>query len=254
MPNHTHSIKPKSGRKRFVGLEIIIPAAGFGARLKLFGPKILVELQNQVTLLEYHINIINTVFPTARVIVVGGFQCDKLFNACPNEWICIENERYETTNVIRSLAMGLRASTSRNILIIYGDLVYNQQALTTMKTGVPSVLVGQQLMGHDEVGCIVNNGLINNIGYDLTDKWGQICFLTGRELELFKQFCYDRFNENKFGFEALNYVVSQGGNLRAKRNDKAFVYDIDSIKDLQHVNEVLFSSPSDRAPAHCRDI
>lgn len=220
-------------------IDVIIPAAGIGKRMKSYGPKPLIKINNDLTIIENQLNIINRVLPNSNIILVCGFEANYLMNKVPDDIIKVENENYEQTNVVRSIGMGLRAAR-RNVLIIYGDLVFNRECLESMNYSKSSILCGNNIMKDSEVGCIENaKGKIENLMYDLENKWGQIMFLRGKELQLFKNICWNTDNNNMFGFEAINAIISRGGSIRSCGNEKTKIVDIDTSKDLEKVKDIL---------------
>jgi|15BtaG_2_1085339.scaffolds.fasta_scaffold00006_40 choline kinase len=220
-------------------IDIVIPAAGLGRRMKSYGPKPLIQIKNNTTILANQLKLFRKVLPASNIILVTGFDADRLMNNTPSEIVKVENERYEDTNVVRSLGMGLRAC-KRDVLVVYGDLVFNEYALRTIDYNHSSILVGDEIMGDKEVGCIVNKkGGLENMMYDLPVKWGQMGFFKGRELKLLKEFCWNPIYYSRFGFEAINHIVSNGGKVAGCYDKKARVIDIDTNKDLERVGTVI---------------
>ncbi len=220
-------------------IDIIIPSAGIGKRMKSFGPKSLIGIKPNLNILQHQINLIKKILPTSNIILICGFESQALMNNSPSNIIKIENEKYETTNVVRSIGMGLRAC-SKEVLIIYGDLVFNEFCLKTMNFNKSSILVGNSIMNESEVGCIFNKGnQVENMMYDLPCKWGQMIFLKDKELSIFKEICWNPNNYNMFGFEAINLAINNGANFLACQNNKAKVIDIDSSKDLSRIPEII---------------
>ena len=112
---------------------ILIPAAGMGYRMRSYGPKPLIRLDASQNIIERQLEIIQAAFTNCEIILVAGFESEKLMKNTPEYLIKIENENYERNNVVRSVGMGLRAATTDKILIIYGDLVFNEQAISNLK-------------------------------------------------------------------------------------------------------------------------
>lgn len=220
-------------------IDVVIPAAGLGKRMKSYGPKPLIKLKNGCRIIDNQLKIIKSIIPNANIILVCGFEAISLMNNTPSDIIKVENEHYETTNVVRSIGMGLRAC-QRDVLILYGDLVFNSETIENMNFNKSSLFASPNIMKNSEVGCIVNNkGKVENLMYDLDNKWGQIIFLKSRELDIFKKICWNPDNYNMFGFEAINEMVSNGGVISACSDDDARIIDIDSSKDLEKVREII---------------
>ena len=229
-----HKIKSKKD----TGITVIIPSAGEGRRMKSYGPKSLIDL-TKGNVLQRQIRLINNVLDDVSFIIVAGFDCDKLMDSCPDYFIKIENENYATTNVSRSIAMAIRAVQTERVLIIYGDLVFNELALSKMDYSASCTSASNDKSRQHEVGCIIDaSGNIANMMYDLEIKWNQILYLDGKELNLFRKICQERKNKKLFGFEILNKVIDCGGKINCIVDDSIEVVDIDTSKDLIRANNI----------------
>ena len=95
-------------------------------------------------------------------------------------------------------------------------------------------------MTEEEVGCIIDdNGFLQNMMYDLPNKWAQIAVFKGQELKLLKQLCWDKKNFHKFGFEIINEIIDKGGSFTCLNNRKCKVIDIDTSKDIERAKEIF---------------
>jgi choline kinase len=208
--------------------------------MKSYGVKSLIELCPNLTVIKHQLNLLNNIFTNKEIVLISGFQRNKLMDAIPENILQIENERYNETNVLRSIGMGLRIVSSDRVLIIYGDLVCNARALAPPFSHVSYlVLDNQNTMTENEIGCTVVEGKVTNLSYDLPVKWGQIMFLTGAELALFRQIAYNSDNEKWFGFEAINEVIRMGGQFKAVQLDKATMIDIDTPADIARARKLI---------------
>ena len=223
-----------------VPVTVIIPAAGMGRRMKSYGPKSLIKIGDS-TLIKNQIATLRECLETRNIILVCGFRAEKLMDETPDSIIKIENELYEESNVVRSIAMGLRAIQSETtVVIIYGDLVFNQAAIESLDLEKSCVIIDAVNMGSSEVGCIIDSkNKLANMMYDLPEKWGQIAVFKGRELDLLKELCWDKKNNRKFGFEIINRIIDKGGSFDCIRNEEIKVIDIDSSKDIQKAKGIL---------------
>tara|TARA_R110000824_G_scaffold282601_5_gene470876 strand:- start:5273 stop:5962 length:690 start_codon:yes stop_codon:yes gene_type:complete len=221
-------------------LSIIIPAAGIGRRMKSYGPKPLIKIGNS-TIIKNQINLLQTYLPNPNIILVCGFKADKLMNESPSYILKVENEFYEHTNVARSIGMGLRvAGDASKVLIVYGDLVFNSATVKHLPMEESCIVVTDQNMGEEEVGCVIDDeNILANMMYDLPNKWGQISLFIGKELELLKQLCWNEKNSTKFGFEIINQIINRGGVFKCVYNSAIKIVDIDSSKDIQKAKEIL---------------
>ena len=220
-------------KKEDLDICVIIPAAGMGKRMKSYGPKSLIKLDNNTTILERQVSIVSKVFANYTGVIVCGFEAEKLFSKVPKGFIKIENELYLETNVVRSIAMGIRAVDAKNVLVIYGDLVFTKEAISEIDYSSSSMSIIGTDRDDEEVGCVIGkDGLLQHMMYDLPQKWSQIIFLKEKELELFKKIAFNKKNKKLFGFEAINKVIEEGGQIRCALHKDINVIDVDTSKDL----------------------
>jgi choline kinase len=215
---------------------IIIPAAGLGKRMKIYGPKSLVKINDDHTILSNQIEIINSCFRHCEIIVVGGYQYDKLESAAKNVRF-VYNSDYETTNVLHSIAMGLKKSKTNKVLVIYGDLVFNKECIDLPFLKESAVVVSS-IMKDEEVGCIYNDGILESVFYRIPTKWAQIAFFTGRELDLLNSIAKQENNMYWFGFEAINEIINKGGIFKVFEPEEGRAVDIDSSYDLKLLEKI----------------
>ena len=221
-------------------ISVIVPAAGMGRRMKSYGPKPLITIGNS-TILNNQLSLINTYVPNANIVLICGFKSHRLMNETPAQILKVENELYDTTNVARSIGMGLRVvGQCSKVVVVYGDLVFNAAALKHISFQESSIIITDSSIGDEEVGCVIGpDQMLVNMMYDLPHKWGQIAFFQDQELELLKQMCWDEKNHNKFGFEIINQILELGGTFKCIQNDNIQIVDIDSSKDIVRAIDIL---------------
>lgn len=215
---------------------IIIPAAGLGKRMKIYGPKSLININDEQTILSKQLDDINAVFKKCEIIVIGGYEYNKLHSDYKNVKF-IFNSKYETTNVLYSIGIGINKAKTDKVLVVYGDLVFNQECIN-LPFNKESAIVVSSGMKDEEVGCIYNHGLLESLFYKLPKKWAQISFFTGKELQMLKAILKEPRHEYLFGFEAINIIVNQGGVFKVYEPTNGFAIDIDSSYDLKLLEKI----------------
>lgn len=219
-------------------VSVIILAAGCGQRMKSYGVRSLLKIYNGLSIIEQQLNTINSVFSNNEIILVTGFESDKLMNKTPQNIIKIENEKFEETNVSRSIALGLRACQTNKVVVVYGDLIFNEEALK-FNTAHSSLLIKKELSQDISVGAYIDNSKIESLFYGNNHEWQEIAFFTNRELDILKKVCWNRNNDKKFGFEVINNIIDLNGTMNAYVNAEAKTLDIDCWKDLEKVKEII---------------
>ena len=74
------------------GLDIMIPAAGLGKRMKSHGPKSLISIKYGQRILDRQVSLIDDYFKTYNLVIICGFEADKLIAESPTNAIKVENE------------------------------------------------------------------------------------------------------------------------------------------------------------------
>jgi len=214
-------------------VHVIIPSAGIGRRMKSYGCKSLLHIKNE-KLIDIQIKNIKDTIPNNDIILITGFDSERLINNSPKDIIKIENEKYYENNVVKSINIGLRATKNNNhVLILFGDILLNDKTLEKIDFSKSCIIISNN-MEDGEVGCNINtNGCLEYMMFDLPNKWGHIIYLTNKELVLFKKIISNKFTDKKFCFEIINEVVNQGGKFKCIQHKDIKVMDIDTSKDLQ---------------------
>lgn len=231
----TTSIKKKgAGATPENPLTVVIPAAGMGHRMKSYGPKCLLQANQKETILEKTIANIKKEYPYSDVIVVVGFESEKIIKSLPHEIRVVENQRYQETNIGESIRLGINAASNKNLLVIYGDLVFNVYSIRDLTSNGPCVVVdSKSRFKEDEVGVTIVDDIVTNFAYGLPNKWSQIAYVEDESFDLLKFLCSDKRKDKLYPFELLNIIINSGVEIKAKEPKGMLIKEIDSMKDLQ---------------------
>ena len=219
-------------------LSIVIPAAGMGRRMKSYGPKALINIYDDTTLIERQLELLWSVYPKSEIFVVVGFEAEKIrkrLSSYPVRFIC--NPLHETTNVLYSIGLAMQAIISNEVIIVYGDLIFNEAAIANLRGSSKVVIDNKGFLKKREVGAITQNKKVTNFSFGLEEKWGQIAYLTGNELDLFKEISIKKETSNWFGYEGLNYVLDKGGKIQCMTPSLMKLFEIDVAKDLEKISK-----------------
>ena len=220
-------------------ITVIIAAAGAGRRMKSYGPKPLLNIKGK-TILSRQLEHIKLKFPNANILLVCGFEADRVMDQVHGDIITLENENYQDTNITRSVSIALRAIQSDRVLIRCGDLVFSKGALDCLDFTQASILALKNENQSSEVGCIVgDDGYIKNMMYDLELKWAQMIYLQDRPLNIFKSLVFDRDNKKLFLFEIINKIIDNGCKIKCITHDSIQIVDVDVSKDIILAEEIV---------------
>ncbi len=222
-------------------ISVILLSAGEGVKMRSYGPRPLLQITEKHNLISYQYSLLTKVFNDPQIIMVCGHEANTVMNHAPKDIIKVENEKYNESNVVRSLGIGLRAATYNRVLVVYGDLLFNIETVKHLKLQESSLVIDNSgLFDTDEIGCTINDkGYAEQLFYELPNKWAQILFLSGLELDLMKKIAWHPDHTNWFGFEAVNSIIEKGGNFYCDSPKKMKIIDIDSTKNLQEISLVI---------------
>lgn len=221
-------------------LTVIIPTAGCGSRI-MYSPKSLIKLDNGQNLLSRQIDIINQNFTPDDIYCVVGFKKNQIKKEikCKNIEF-IENNDFENTNVSYSIGLALNEiSKKQNILIIYGDLVFDNDIKIPFSSGtsILSDFSKEKFFKKDEVGINSMNSSVVNMNYGVKNKWCHILYVDKVDREKIDKIFIDKNNKKLFGFESINIAVENGVEFKNIRTEN--VIEIDSYKDLIKANNYI---------------
>ena len=220
-------------------ISIVIPAAGMGRRMKSYGPKALIPTHDGITLIERQLCILRDCYPNAEVFVVIGFRAEKIREQLKDYPVrFIYNPLHESTNVLYSLGLAFQAIISTSAIIVYGDLIFNTNAIQNLKGGSKIIVDSYGHLDDDEVGLTIQDKKAMTFAYGLKDKWAQIACLTGKELLLFKEISIHQDTAQWFGYEGLNHVIKQGGDFETITPRTMQLIEIDQTKDLEKITNI----------------
>ena len=222
---------------------VVIPAAGTGSRMKSYGAKSLIDLPSGKKLIDLQIERIHAVLSTPQIVVVTGHEHNKVaayLNKNHKHVEVVFNPDFKTTNVVRSIGLGLEQVKYKRVITMNGDLVFNTETLSVPIGNESSLFIDPNSTMHgDEVGCTVDAHYVEYLMYDLPQKWAQIAYLCGEELSTFKMLCSLPNYHTRFTFEALNQIILLGGKFKAMSHKDSKIIDIDTSKDLDRIGSIL---------------
>jgi len=206
--------------------------------MRSYGCKSLLPLSDGRSIIRRQIDTLRLVYKDPEIIVVVGFDSDRLIKTLPEGIRIVENEKFEDTGVGRSIAMGLRATTSDKCLVIYGDLVFNKATFDHIPEHSSVLIDSYKRLPTTEVGVIIENHKVVHFDYGLPNKWCSIVFLCGKELVLFKNLGANADSRRMAGHEILNKIIDRGGEFRSLEPKKMRLVEVDSSKDLTKAKKV----------------
>ena len=221
-------------------LTVVLLCAGNGRRMKSHGSKSLIQLTSDENIIQRQIRVITTRYPKAEIIVVVGFQAEKVIKCIPKGVKIVENEMFDDTSSVRSALLALRICSNNNLLLINGDMVFDAKAIEIASSRVSAVLVDNTgKIAKEKVGLNIIGSFAGFFSYGFPNKWGQLAFLTKKEFEMFTTLCEDRDKKRILMFEVFNFMIEKDCSLKCLYAKDINLIEIDSYKDIYEARKIL---------------
>lgn len=227
--------KIREDKKDTKHFSVIILAAGVGSRaggecksLLRIGKESV--LQRQVRLIRKKYG------ESVNIIIVAGHKQGEVIQNFNDSCQIVTNDKFDHTNVAHSLYMGLLCNVSPGVLVVFGDLIFDYDALPDIDSSF--LMVSSHNMRKEEIGVLINNGEVVNMSYDLNKKWCQMAYLEKDHLKHIFSYCRLSGHNRHYMFEALNSAISECGPIKAVEcNGK--IIEVDTIQHLIEANKVF---------------
>lgn len=230
MSRFTRKIKAKNQP----AVQVIILAAGAGARTRSYEPRCLLKY-NGKSLLDHQLLAIQSNLLKYEVSIVGGIEANKIIKKIDKNIRFIENQMHESSNNGESLRLGINNSLLDNVLFFHGDLVFYEKIFSNVDFSKSFILVdssGQML--EKEVGITSVNDKLTVMSYDLPIKWCQIAYFNKNETEILRKLLVKQDFETRhlLTFEIINKMLELGADIECVDINTNFIKEIDSLKDI----------------------
>ena len=210
----------------------VILSAGVGNRMRSYGPKCLFKTSEE-TILDKQISTIKSNFPNNEIILVVGFEANKVIKKISDDIRVVENQLYQATNSAESLRLAINNSVADKIFFIHGDLIFNKEILKNLDFSRSFVVVdSKNQITDDEVGITIVNNRATFFSYGLDTKWCQMAYIRGKEFSILKSLYSKPGKDKLYTFEMLNMIIDKKGVLLAVEPEDMYIKEIDSFKDL----------------------
>jgi CTP:phosphocholine cytidylyltransferase-like protein len=216
---------------------VIIPAAAPGHRMKYAGIRSLIQI-NGKSLLDLQINSINQSIKDCEIIVIIGFEYEKIIKQFLNKYPNIRfvyNPLYEFNNIGLSIQLGLYNAIYPNTLIIYGDLLFSKTYLNGVIGEKSKILFDTNtLPDGGKIGGIITGGKVTNLGFGLSPVFSQIVYFVEKEKRIMMGLVHEDRIKKMFGFEIISCIIDEGGEF-LPRISKEYIREIDTLTDYNKV-------------------
>lgn len=220
-------------------VQVIILAAGAGARTRSYEPRCLLKYNN-LTLLDRQISSIQKRFVKCEISIVGGIEGNRIIKKIGKNARYIENQVFDDSNSGESLRIAINNSLMDNIVFLHGDLIFDENIFNYIDTNSSCILTDSSgKIEEKEIGVTVDiNENASILSYDLPVKWCQIAYFNQVEMSILRKMLLRNDIEFRhlLTFEILNKLIESGGKIKCIDIKDTFIKEIDSLKDINNEN------------------
>lgn len=209
--------------------------------MKGYGPKSLIKVHNK-HIIDHQISTCSALFKKPEFVVIGGYEFEKLKSVCNYKNVkFVKNSQYYIYNICYTFKVGLPyLNKTKQLLIIYGDIFFNKETLSDLSYKESFLLYdSKNRINKKSPGCTIVDNNVTYLDYGLNNKWCQILYLCGHELDIFKQVINEPSKKNYYGFEIINEIINNKGIIKAYEPDRMKLVEIDHYRDIKRASLIL---------------
>ena len=165
-------------------MKYVLMAAGKGTRLQPFTndmPKCLVQLTPHETIVERCIRLIRKYDSQGEIVVIGGFEYDKLYAIVKDKCRCLRNPFYGVTNSIASMWMARDIIGQADHMVSFNaDVVFDENIAKVIcrPPQRTSVLYDSGITENGDYNVQIHDGRVVIMGKELSSYSGEYVGIT----------------------------------------------------------------------------
>ena len=216
----------------------IILAQEITKGMKSLGPKCLLSIHKNTTIIEYQIQYLKKYYPSINIYICTGFEQDKIIKTT-ERFKNIQyhyTDSYEQTNQAETLIRCIKTfNINNNALVISNGLI--PIAKIPIKTEQASIQVTDKHQKIQfEIGTISNESM-SYLFYGLPFKWTESIFLNKSAILSILNISNNQICNNMFLFELINLLMDSGTDIRIQYLEKNLQIKLNNIKDLNIIRK-----------------
>lgn len=205
-----HVVPTRKPKYLYGDFTVILIGSKPNYRMKSYGPLSLLKIDG-MRLIEKQNQIIRKIAPDAEIILVTGFETDKILKKIPYGIRIIENCRYDETNECEDIRLALNATLHNKVVIINYNLIFSESVLKCITNNQSYIIVdSDKQISLNEIGVTSIDSKPTILSYSIeSPKWCRITSFVNKEFNLLKTLCQNRENSRKLLVEILNEILNQ---------------------------------------------
>lgn len=219
-------------------MNIIILADKYKKRDKNQGCVGLIKINRLSTVLQHQHSKLAGVFPDSTIYYVYGFDHKKMNTYIQNNNYLnikyIYNSNYENLNEGFSVSI-LKEFINDDTIIVYGDHIFPKKKFLNINKKHSQVFIDHNNIS--TIGCVLDNNLVTNIFYGLSNPIHNIFYIAKKDIDILKNELSNIKSHNMFLFEIINKCIDSGMLLNITDTKVDSITTISTIKQKELMGE-----------------
>lgn len=201
--------------------------------MKSLGPKCLLPIHKNTTIIEHQIQYLKKYYPSINIYICTGFEHDKIVKAVDRfkniQYYYCEN--YENINQAETIIKCVKdLNILDNVLILTSGLIPITKIPIKINKSSIQITDKSQKIPFD-IGMIKDES-ISYLFYGLPFKWTESLFLSNEGINAILSISKNKNCNHMFLFELINLIIDNGTNIDIQYIDKNLPIKLNTIKDL----------------------
>lgn len=215
-------------------IDILLISPEITKGMKSTGPKCLLSLRKNLTVIEYQISQLQKIKPSKMTLNIG-FEYEKILRTL-YRYKTIDyliNEKYDTTNQASNLISYIKKYNPSQLLVYSSGLLIKNNIIIKNElyhNGSCKLLILNKNKHNFDIGCS-NMPNPDYLFYDMPESWAEICYLNRQAIEVLAD-CKESTFEQMYLFEAINVLLQKNIVFDKIYINKSNVMKIQTMKDL----------------------
>ncbi len=206
--------------------------------MKSIGNVSLLAANKKQTIIEKHVINIMSVFPTAEIIVVGGFE-NKKMQKILDKYKRVKfthHEIYSHSNETQSLKQGLNYCTNTKCIVFNTNCIISKSFWLKIRYRIKKsiAIINSSKRFNSDLGATINNNMINYIFFGLPNKITNLYILQNDHIKYFLEQWQDSW-QSKYLFETINTLSKYKPFYYQEINNSISL--INNMKDYHQINK-----------------
>ena len=196
-------------------MNFIILGDKYQKGMKSKGCQALLKLNSSTHIIDYQYAHIKKYFPDSKIIYISGFEHKKLhafLSVKYKDIIVVHNQHFENYNNLYSLSLAINFFIGETF-ILNGSCVIHKKILSQLDNNL-GTQVFVNTNNQSSLGCIIDSGVITNIGFDLPNPLDEIYYISDQDMDSLKAIVNNPKCRNYFVFEALNLLIDNNTTIK----------------------------------------